>query len=70
MLATLISPSPSEVLVSNPLDHTANTSLPVKTPLRFLHHPKIKVAIPDTVSTLTANEKKLANGVSVYGTTE
>lgn len=70
MLATLISPGPSEVLVSTPLDHIANTSLPAKTPLQFFHYPKIKVAIPDTVSTLAAYKKKLANRVSAYGTIE
>lgn len=70
MLATLISSSPSEVLISMPLDYIANTSLPAKTPLQFFYYPKIKVAIPDTVCTLAAYKKKLANRVSAYGTIE
>lgn len=70
MLATLISRSPSKVLVSTPLDHIANTSLPAKTPLQFFHYPKIKVAISDTVSTLATYKKRLANRISAYGTIE
>lgn len=66
MLSTLISLSPSKVLITILIDCAATTVVPVKTLSQFLHPSKIKVAILNAVFTFNVYEKKLINGVSAY----